>query len=111
MSFGFFSGSFDLTLNFFEHINREVIGSFLMFLPFGVLHPLACKRTRYRKTILTGFICVIAIELLQPVFGRAFDTYDIIPNASGVFICASLFFAIRKIIAVIKKIIRFVKVL
>lgn len=38
------------------------------------------------------------IEVLQPVFGRAFDINDIILNTLGIIISTSIFIGIKKII-------------
>ena len=88
-----FSGDFDFAVDI--HIGRESVGNFLMFLPFGVLHPLAQRTPIWKKTLLTGFVTVIAIEVLQPVFGRAFDMNDVILNTLGIIISATAFFGSR----------------
>lgn len=75
---GWFSGEFDLVPDFFRHFSGETMGNLLMFLPFGVLCPLSQKCPTWKKTVIAGLLTVLAIELLQPIFGRAFDTNDII---------------------------------
>ncbi len=94
-SITWFTGEFDFGLDFFYHINGEMIGNFLMFLPFGILHPLSKEAAAWRNTVLTGIIFVLAVEVLQPVFGRMFDLNDIILNTVSIIISASLFFTIR----------------
>lgn len=97
----FFTGDFNLVPDFYNHINREVIGNLIMFLPFGILYPLSRTKPSYKNVVLTGIICVFIIELLQPVFGRAFDINDIILNAIGIIISATVFFVAQHF--VIKK--------
>ena len=87
----FFSGEFDLVPDFFNHLSRENIGNFAMFLPFGILHPLSRARPTWKNSIITGFFVVVAIEVMQPIFGRSFDMNDIILNMLGIVVSASLF--------------------
>lgn len=91
-----FSGSFNIVPNFFNNLNGETIGNFLMFLPFGILYPLSQKEPTWRKSVIAGLITVAVIELLQPIFGRAFDINDIILNTMGIIVSASAFFGIKK---------------
>lgn len=91
-----FSGSFNIVPDFFNNLNWETIGNFLMFLPFGILYPLSQKEPSWKQTVIAGLITVAAIELLQPVFGRAFDINDIILNLMGIIISTSIFFGIKK---------------
>jgi len=73
-----FVWTYNLIPDFYKHINGEVIGNILTFLPFGILYPISHYDATLIKTSITGFIYVAIIELLQPVFGRAFDINDII---------------------------------
>lgn len=91
-----FGGEIDLVPDFFRHISGEVVGNVLMFLPFGVLHPLSCARPTWKKTVLAGLFTVVAIETLQPVFGRAFDVNDILLNGFAIVLSASVSMAARK---------------
>lgn len=50
------------------------------------------------KTMLVGFLCVIGIEVLQPVFGRAFDVNDICLDMIGVTVSSLLFFLCKRIV-------------
>lgn len=93
----FFSMTFNLIPNFWHHINSEVIGNLLMFIPFGILYSLAKKKPSIKNTVLTGFICTLVIEILQPVFGRAFDINDVILNTVGVVIGTLLYFVGSKV--------------
>ena len=92
---GWFSGEFDFGLDFFNHISGEVVGNFLMFLPFGILHPLSKATPSWKNTALAGVIVVLAIEILQPIFGRAFDLNDIVLNTFGILLSTSVFFGIK----------------
>lgn len=94
---GWFSGEFDLIPDFFNNINGETIGNFLMFLPFGILYPLSRKTPVWKDCVMKGLITVVAIEVLQPIFGRAFDMNDIILNSLGIVVSTTIFFGIKKI--------------
>lgn len=94
-----FSGGFDLVPDFFHSFGSEALGNFLMLLPFGVLYPLVRKRPTWKNSVLVGFITVLVIETLQPVFGRAFDINDVILNTLGIVLSSTLFMAVRKIAA------------
>lgn len=93
-----FGGVFDLMPDFFSHVNGETIGNFLMFLPFGILYPLSQKEPVWKKCVFRGLIVVVIIEILQPIFGRAFDMNDIILNSLGILLSATVFFAVKHIL-------------
>ncbi len=93
-----FGGDFDLIPDFFNYISGETIGNFLMFLPFGILYPLSQKDPTWKKCVIKGLIVVSVIEVLQPVFGRAFDINDIILNSLGIVTSTSIFFWAKKIL-------------
>ena len=76
-------------------LSSENLGNILMYLPFGILHPLFSKRTTWSRTMLAGIMTSVAIELVQPVFGRSFDINDIILNGIGLIISATVYFALR----------------
>lgn len=94
----FFSGEIDLLPDLFSHINGEMIGNFLMLLPFGFLYPLSRKEVTWNRTLLVGFLTILVIEICQPLVGRSSDINDIIIGMLGVIVSASLFFVIRKTI-------------
>ena len=77
---GWFSGCIGFIPDFFNSISGETIGNFLLFLPFGILYPLSQKEPAWKKCVIRGLIAVAVIEVLQPIFGRAFDMNDIILN-------------------------------
>lgn len=90
-----FGGEIDLVPDFFNNINGEVIGNLLMFLPFGIIHPLTQKEPTWKRSVLTGLLTVVIIEVIQPVFGRSFDMNDIILNSLGVVASVSTFMGVR----------------
>ena len=93
-----FGGDFDLMPDFFNNISSETIGNFLMFLPFGVLYPLSQKEPIWKKCVIKGLIAVAVIEILQPIFGRAFDMNDIILNSLGIVVSTTIFMSVKKIV-------------
>ncbi len=97
-SLGLFNGDFNFTLNFINNIGEETIGNFLMFLPFGILYPLSQKEPTWKNILLKGIMFVLIIEIMQPIFGRAFDVNDIILNSLGILVSATIFIGIKNII-------------
>lgn len=85
-----FGGEFDFALDFINNINSETIGNFLMFLPFGILYPLSQKAPVWKKCVIKGLAAVAIIEVLQPIFGRAFDLNDIILNSLGIVVSTTI---------------------
>lgn len=96
-----FSGEFDFVPDFFKHIRGENIGNFLMFLPFGFIYPLSQTNPTWKKIIAAGILTVVAIEVFQPILGRAFDINDIILNSLGVIVSTSIFWGAKKIVKLI----------
>ena len=99
----FCKGTVNLIPDFYKNIDRENILNMILFMPFGILYPLAKRDRSWIRTVLTGVICVIGAEVLQPMVGRSFDVNDIILNTAGVFISASLFFLIAWVIKRLKR--------
>lgn len=97
ITIGWFGGAIDLIPDFLNNINSEVIGNVLMFLPFGILYPLSKEEPTFKNTIITGIILVVLIEILQPIFGRAFDINDIILNSIGIVVSTAIFMGIKKV--------------
>lgn len=87
----FLEWTYNFIPDFWNHFRSETLANALLFVPFGILHPLAGEGASLRKTLKHGAGLVLAIELLQPVFGRAFDINDIILNLTGIVISAGLF--------------------
>lgn len=92
-----FSFVFDFELHLLDFLNSENIFNLLMFLPVGVLYPLFRRKDGWGRTLLAGFLLVVGIELLQPVFGRAFDINDVVLDTLGTSLSATLFFLCRAI--------------
>lgn len=92
----FFEWTYNFIPDFWNHFRAETLANALMYLPFGVLYPLARERAGFRRTMAAGGVVILAIELLQPVFGRAFDINDVILNMAGVMIGAGVFHRIRR---------------
>ncbi len=84
--------------DFFTHINSEMIANVLVYLPFGILYPLSKQEVTWKKTMLVGFLWIVGIEVLQPVFGRAFDVNDICLNMIGLTISSLLFFMCKRMV-------------
>ena len=95
---GWFGGCFDLVPDFFNNISGETIGNFSMFLPFGILYPLSQKEPTWKKCVIRGLIAVVVIEVLQPIFGRAFDMNDIILNSLGIVVSTTILMSAKKTI-------------
>lgn len=93
-----FGGEFDFALDFISNISGETIGNFLMFLPFGILYPLTQKEPTWKKCVIRGLIAVTVIEVLQPIFGRAFDMNDILLNSLGIVVSTTILMGAKKII-------------
>lgn len=92
-----FSFAFDFELHLLDFIDAEDVFNLLMFLPFGVLYPLFRRKDGWGRTLLAGLFLVVGIELLQPIFGRAFDINDVVLDTLGVSLSATLFFLCRRI--------------
>lgn len=90
-----FEGGVNLIPNFFRHINGEVVGNALMLLPYGILYPLSHPTAGWKRTLGTGFLTILTIEVVQPIFGRACDVNDLLLNGMGIFLSASAFFFLR----------------
>ncbi|WP_161843938.1 VanZ family protein [Pseudoflavonifractor sp. 524-17] len=86
---------YDLIPDFFLHFGSENLGNILMYLPFGVLYPQFSRRAGWGRTVAAGLTVSLAIELVQPLFGRSFDINDIILNGIGVILSAAVYFALN----------------
>ncbi len=91
-----FNGRFKLVPDFFFWFDKEKIGNILAFLPFGVLFPYFRAGTSLKMTVLAGFLCSLAVEIVQPSVGRTFDVNDLILNTFGTLLSAAVFFLFRK---------------
>ena len=63
----------------------NLIGNTAMFIPTGIMTPLIYKkRNSFSKTVLTGFLMSLIIEIIQLPFAvRASDVDDLILNTLG----------------------------
>jgi glycopeptide antibiotics resistance protein len=68
-----------------------------MFVPFGILYSFKQVEFDMKKTFKYGVLCTVGIEILQPVFGRAFDINDILMNTVGVVIGILIYLLIKKL--------------
>lgn len=93
--FYWFNFTYDFIPDFFHHFGSENLGNILMFLPFGVLYPLFDGRATWGQTMWRGIGLSVAIELLQPIFGRSFDVNDIILNGLGAILSATGYFILK----------------
>lgn len=89
-------------VNLFDYDNRtdiylNVIGNISMFIPTGVILPILYRRIdSFAKTVLSGFLISLIIELSQlPFVVRATDIDDLILNTAGTALGAMIFFFIR----------------
>lgn len=92
----FFEWTFDFVPDFWRNIRGETITNAFLFVPFGVLYPLAGEGRTLLRTLAAGAMLVLAIELLQPIFGRAFDVNDVILNLTGIAVSTAVFRMIHK---------------
>ena len=92
----FFEWTYDFVPDFWKNFRGENLANMLMFVPFGVLYPLAQAKRSFPQILKAGFALVLMIELLQPVFGRAFDINDVILNMAGIAVSAGVFGLIRR---------------
>ena len=63
----------------------NVIGNCAMFIPTGILTPILYKHLdSFKKTVLTGFLISLTIEIIQlPFYARHTDVNDLILNTLG----------------------------
>ena len=94
----FLRGTANFIPDFYKNMNREKIMNLFLYLPFGVLYPLAHPGRTWKKTILAGSVFIIITEILQPLVGRAFDINDIILNTFGLLTSATAFRLFSQII-------------
>jgi len=86
-----FTFEYDFIPDFYYHFNSENIANIFLFFPFGILYPIFRRSSTGKQTIAAGIAVSILIELLQPIFGRSFDTNDIILNGLGVAVSTAFF--------------------
>ena len=68
-------------------LEQEIAFNILMMIPIGALCPILFKEYTILKTLATGVICSLLIEILQYVTKRGFfEVDDILHNALGALI-------------------------
>lgn len=93
-----FTFVYDFKIDFFRSFGSENLGNILLFLPFGILHPLFNRKSSWRRTLLLGAAVCLIIENVQPFMDRSFDINDVILNMIGVGISTLLFFTLRHLL-------------
>lgn len=88
--------TYHLEITFWGRFRMENLGNLLMYVPFGILFPLALPNATWKKGILIGFLMIIFIETGQMFFGRAPDLNDVVLNAAGLFFSILIVYAIRR---------------
>lgn len=88
-------------IRYYDRLNsfENLFGNILIFVPYGVLYPLAFPKKRdFLLFLPTVFLFVTGIELFQlfSAFG-AFDVDDILLNCTGVLIGFIFMIAVQKI--------------
>ncbi len=77
---------------------EQLILNIMMFIPLGLLLPLAIKRTRkFHITALVIFTTTLSIELLQLFMGRSCDIDDVIMNFTGGVLGYLIFMLLRRL--------------
>lgn len=93
-----FSFIYDFDVDFYRLFTSEQVGNILLFLPFGVLHPLFNRKSTWKRTFIMGFLTSFLIENIQPFMDRSFDLNDLILNTFGVALSTLVFYGIRRLI-------------
>lgn len=90
---------FDYPPEEFRSMLINVIGNVAMFIPVGIIIPMTYIKCRtITKTVFTGFLCSLSIEIIQLLFEtRVTDIDDLILNTIGVLIGSLFYFGIKRI--------------
>lgn len=59
------------------------IGNIILFIPFAFFIPLLWKSISFGRLLIVCVIAIFCVEIIQPFFGRSFDTNDIVLNLMG----------------------------
>lgn len=92
-----FSFIYDFKLDFFRNFTAENVGNIVLFLPFGILHPLFNRHSTWKRTLVLGILTSLLIENIQPFMDRSFDLNDLVLNTMGVAVSTLLFYTVRRI--------------
>ena len=89
-------------VNLFDYDSKRdlllnLIGNCTMFIPSGIVIPCLYRNLRsFRKTVLTGFLISLTIEIIQLPFAvRASDIDDLILNTAGIMIGYGIYALVR----------------
>lgn len=74
----------------------NIAGNFIVFAPLPVFIKLTNKRLKSVFALLISFVCIIAVEFVQYLIGRAADIDDVILNMAGCIIAVIIFDRIMK---------------
>lgn len=92
----FFTMQFNFVPTFVRYLTGEfagspgrwivtmLVGNFLMLVPMGAFLPLVFPKLQGWRVWAAAVAIPLAIELLQPIVGRSFDTDDLITNFLGI---------------------------
>ena len=77
----------------------NIIGNCAMFIPTGILTPVLYRHLdSFKKTVLTGFLISLSIEIIQLPFAvRASDIDDLILNTLGVMAGYSIYALVKQL--------------
>jgi glycopeptide antibiotics resistance protein len=84
----------------------NIIGNITMFIPVGLAWPFCFKKLdTIGKTVLIGAGFPLFIEITQlPFYDRCSDIDDLILNTTGIFIGALIYFGIRRLRTIRKRV-------
>lgn len=95
-----FRGEYNFDISFLglvsgQWVRSMLLGNVLMFIPLGLLLPLRWPRLTMPKALAAGICIDLAIEVVQPVFGRSFDVEDLICNTLGILLGVGIYLLLR----------------
>lgn len=77
-------------------VKTMLVGNVLMFVPMGLLVPLAFEGITAKKMLRLAVLLPLAVEAVQPWIGRSFDLDDIIGNLLGILLGFALYWLAGK---------------
>lgn len=85
----------------------NIIGNIAMFIPVGLAWPFCFKKLdTIGKTVLVGSGFPLFIEITQlPFYDRCSDVDDLILNTTGILIGAFIYFGIKRLVIIKKRVI------
>lgn len=107
VSIALFSGEFNLVPSFVRIFSGELtlgrwtlemlVGNCLMLIPLGFFLPFVFDGISGKRALIIAAVTPIAIEAIQPIVGRSFDTDDLITNFLGIIVGYCLAAAIKSL--------------